>query len=105
MRLERGESAPALERKPTLDSDLVPYWEAWVALHEARPQGMSGPMPIPYAEIASYIELTGLADPQEATYLIRRMDRAYLQHQAKSQGGRNGRTRGRDQRKRSPKGR
>lgn len=61
--------------------------QAYQTLEEGRTGGMAGPNPIPVAEIEAYCNLAGIvSQPERLKYLrlIRRLDRAYLDHWAEN---------------------
>ena len=71
---ERVANAPSLWLG--LDLYYVAFWD----LSGCRPQGVSGPGPIPWSVTADYARTFDFDDEQRDTlfYLIRRMDAAFL---------------------------
>jgi hypothetical protein len=67
----------ALEAPPfPLDMEYV--WSAFLSLNEGRGAGFSGPLPISYQEIKSWMELTGnILTPFEID-AVKRLDRVYI---------------------------
>lgn len=65
---------------------MEPFWVAWLELHSSRPQGMNGPAGIPPSEIAVWLDLNGVHEPEcrlEYFELITAADSAYLEWAAK----------------------
>jgi len=83
-RAERGESVPALDRRPELSSDVFFIWEAFQILHASRAQGF-GFGPIPLSEVLAYFEafaIDNLDEREELLALIQQLDREYLSWEA-----------------------
>ncbi len=54
-------------------------WEWFWELHQGRGAGMSGPLPLSWAEIKAWCDLRGLRLENYETDAIRSMDMAFLQ--------------------------
>jgi hypothetical protein len=79
-RAARGEKIAVLENRPDVFEDLTEVWEAFWELAETRPAGF-GPGAIPFAEIVAWLNLHGVTrrqDREDYAYLIRALDRAWL---------------------------
>lgn len=70
-----------LRDAPRLEPNLVGYYAAFCELTTCRPGGF-GPAPIPWTAIMDWCDREGLhgSDRADFLYLIRAMDRAYLEH-------------------------
>ena len=69
-----------MKNRPRLKPADVPYYEAFSALNSARPVGASGNEPIPVSEVLAYLQLVGIASPDERSKylrLIQKMDATY----------------------------
>lgn len=78
-RAGRGLPTP-LDEEPELLPGLEVFWNAWNSLHSMRPCGF-GPAPLPLADIAAYLELRSIRDPDlKADYLelLLAMDATWL---------------------------
>lgn len=85
-----GALPPALENRPELDPGLEPYFEAFALLSPSRPIHLGGAGAIPVAEIAAYLDLEAIADPEERRAhlrLVRAMDEIYLAWAQRRAGG------------------
>ena len=74
-----------MKRRPRLNAEDVPYYNAFQRLSQSRPQGMSGDSAIPMSEILAYCLLVGivvLAERSKYLTLILDLDTIYLTHQA-----------------------
>ena len=67
---------------PDLPDELAFLWGYFTELHETRSGGM-GPGPISYSEIDAWQRLTGRELPIWQVKAIKRMDRAFMQVEAK----------------------
>jgi hypothetical protein len=79
---ERGETVNALLNKPELESDQIPYWEAFAILSNSRPVGFAVGH-IPLTEIEAYMRITCVDDDDERAdllYFIREMDAEYMSY-------------------------
>jgi hypothetical protein len=63
---------------PDFPEEVLHVWSAFLLLSETRSQGFSGPLPINYSEIKSWIELTGnYLSPWEID-AIKKLDTVYM---------------------------
>lgn len=72
-----------LIQEPEVPEEGESLWTAFWGLNRRRPQGMSGPQPLTYAEIASWSRLTGEILLREEITILTDMDDAYLEALAK----------------------
>ena len=75
--LETGQLPKTLELMPDLDDGLTDYWHGYGFLHASRTSGGV----IPLAEIAAYLQIAGIDDPEQRLVwlrLMRAMDAEYL---------------------------
>ena len=72
-----------LIQEPEIPEEGESLWGAFWLLNRRRPQGMNGPQPLTYAEIASWSLLTGEILLREEITIITDMDDAYLDALAK----------------------
>lgn len=63
---------------PEFPSVMSHIWSVFLDLSSTRPQGFNGPLPIPYNEIKSYSELTGVDLGPKDVEIIKRLDLKYL---------------------------
>lgn len=69
-------------QRPTIPKRLFPYWTAFVSLHERRGWSQSGPQPISYTELKSFIQLKfpykGADQVRRLLKFAEELDNAYL---------------------------
>lgn len=72
-----------LIQEPDVPEEGESLWTAFWGLNRRRPQGMSGPQPLSYVEIASWSRLTGEILLREEITILTDMDDSYLEALAK----------------------
>lgn len=72
-----------LIQEPEIPDEGEHLWKWFWSLSGRRQQGMNGPQPLTYAEIASWSRLTGEILLREEITIITDMDDAYLEALAK----------------------
>jgi hypothetical protein len=83
---KRGQRTP-LRDLPRLDDELMPVWDAFTLLSNARPVGWSAGA-IPATEIVAILDLYCMTDVEERLEwftLIRAMDSAFLSHKSEEE--------------------
>jgi hypothetical protein len=72
-----------LDSEPTLHDDLVPTWNAFMALDRARSVGFV-PNPISMEAVAVYFDIYGIEGDERRVWLerIQAMDAALMKHYA-----------------------
>lgn len=85
--IDRGDAQFWVER-PEVPERLAYVWEAFWALTTCRSFGMAVG-PIPWTAIDRYVTVHGYEgdDYEEAVYLIRQMDAAYMEFQSRKTSG------------------
>lgn len=88
MRAKQG--LPPLPSGPTPVEpfgDLKWAWAGFWRLSNARPQGLNGPLRIPYAEIEAYCALHSFdyGKRQDFLYYVERLDEKFMEHVKKTQ--------------------
>jgi hypothetical protein len=63
---------------PKLPVSLIYLWQTFVSISAGRQTGYSGPLPLSYTEIKSWIELTGCELTPFEVNSIKRLDNVYL---------------------------
>lgn len=76
-------------QEPEIPEEGESLWMAFWRLNRRRPQGMNGPQPLTYAEIACWSRLTGEILIREEITIITDMDDAYLDALAKEREAQN----------------
>ena len=85
-----GRHHPAyLKRPPALRRDCIRYHDAFCVLGASRMWGQGGPLPIAVSEIESFLNMSGVEDPDTKLKYIRlvkqldRVELTYLQAKTK----------------------
>lgn len=84
----KGRRVPELESRPLLFPGLRQVWLAFDELHGTRGYTF-GPQPIQLSEIASWLDLQGIFDPdtrREYSLYVMAMDSTYLTWYAETKG-------------------
>jgi hypothetical protein len=63
---------------PEFPDEVLHVWSAFLLLSETRAQGFSGPLPITYSEIKSWIELTGNYLLPWEVEAVKKLDAVYM---------------------------
>ena len=58
----RGHKVAALDNKPRLRPEAIPYWTAYCEIGRGRRRDSGGPLPISPVEVESWLNLRGWTD-------------------------------------------
>jgi len=77
---------------PELLFGLDLYWVAYQELTTCRPVAFGGSLPIPLTSVVEYARLYELDEEQteDLSYVVRRLDEAFLDHERKQSKGNGG---------------
>lgn len=81
---QTGRVHPMLAEAPGLPEGLVPLWNDFMALHEARGSAGFGPARLSYADIDAYQRVNGTRFVPWQIAALRRADSAYMTHYAET---------------------
>ena len=78
---QTGITPKALESRPKLRQDLLPYLEAFYAVSAARQYSQAGVQPVMVSEVLAYLQCIGETSPtrrEKYLRLIQKMDAVFL---------------------------
>jgi len=76
-----GYAPEGLENNTEFPNPLSHVWSFFLQLHQSRTMGFSGPNPITYSEIESWVKLTNNQPNPLDVGIIKRLDSLYMKVQ------------------------